>query len=46
MEAMNSFDRIDTTPTPILRVPDKERVNESQQSECCCPEFCQLDHNN
>ena len=46
MEAMNSFDRIDTTPTPILRVPEKERVSESQQSECCCPEFCQLDHNN
>jgi hypothetical protein len=46
MEAMNSFDRIDTTPTPIVRAPETERVNESQQSECCCPEFCQLDHNN
>jgi hypothetical protein len=46
MGAMNSFDRIDTTPTPSVRVPETERVNESQQSECCCPEFCQLDHNN
>jgi hypothetical protein len=45
MQPMNSFDRIDTTPTPILRVPEKERADESQP-ECCCPEFCQLDHNN
>jgi hypothetical protein len=41
---MNSFDRIDTTPTPIL--PEPERPSETQQAECCCPEFCQLDHAN
>lgn len=46
MSAMNSIDRIDTTPTPILRVPESERAGESQQAECCCPEFCQLDHGN
>jgi len=46
MSAMNSFDRIDTTPAPILRVPATEQPSESQQSECCCPELCQLDHDN
>jgi hypothetical protein len=46
MEAMNSFDRIQTTPAPILGVPETERASESQQSECCCPELCQLDHDN
>ena len=46
MPAMNSFDRIDATHTPNVRVADTERANETQQSECCCPEFCQLDHNN
>jgi len=46
MPAMNSFDRIETTPTSILRVPEPERASESQQSECCCPELCQLDHDN
>jgi hypothetical protein len=46
MPTMNSFDRIDTTPAPIVRVPDKEAASESQQSECCCPELCQLDHGN
>jgi hypothetical protein len=46
MSGMTSFDRIDTTPTPILRVSETERASESQQSECCCPELCQLDHAN
>lgn len=46
MSAMNSIDRIDTTPTPILRVTESERASESQESECCCPELCQLDHGN
>jgi hypothetical protein len=46
MKAMNSFDRIQPTPAPILRVPETERASESQQSECCCPELCQLDHDN
>ena len=46
MPAMNSFDRIDTTPTPTLRVSEAEGASESQQSECCCPELCQLDHGN
>jgi hypothetical protein len=46
MPAMNNFDSTDTTPAPILRVPETERVSESQQSECCCPELCQLDHSN
>jgi hypothetical protein len=45
MQAMNSFDRTETT-APILRVPETERASESQQSECCCPELCQLDHSN
>jgi len=46
MHAMNSFDRIDTTPAPIVRGPEMEAASESQQSECCCPELCQLDHAN
>lgn len=46
MQAMNKFDLTDTTPAPILRVPETERAGESQQSECCCPELCQLDHSN
>ena len=49
MAAMNSFDRTDTTPTeyrPFLRVSETERAGESQQTECCCPELCQLDHGN
>jgi hypothetical protein len=46
MPAMNSFDRAEMTPTPIVRAPQAERASESQQSECCCPELCQLDHSN
>jgi hypothetical protein len=46
MQAMNSFDRIDTTPAPTLRVPETQPASESQQLECCCPELCQLDHGN
>jgi hypothetical protein len=46
MTAMNSLDRIDTTPVPILRVPETQPASESQQLECCCPELCQLDHGN
>jgi len=49
METMNSFDRTEKTPAeyrPILRVSANERASESQQSECCCPELCQLDHSN
>jgi hypothetical protein len=46
MQAMDSFDLTDTTPAPSLRVPENERASESQQSECCCPELCQLDHSN
>ena len=46
MEAMNSFDRIKTTPAPIVRAPETDRPSESQQSECCCPELCLLDHDN
>ena len=49
METMNGFNRTENTPTeyqPILRVPETERASESQQSECCCPELCQLDHDN
>jgi hypothetical protein len=49
MTTMNSFDRAETTPAeyrPILRVSESERVSESQQTECCCPELCQLDHSN
>ena len=46
MQTMNSFDRIETTPGPVLRVTESERASESQQSECGCPELCQLDHSN
>ena len=46
MPAMNTFDRIDTTPAPILRVAEPPLGSESQQTECCCPELCQLDHDN
>lgn len=46
MQAMNSFDRIETTAATTLRVPETEAASESQQSECCCPELCQLDHGN
>ena len=46
MQTMNSFDRIDTASTPIVRIPEMETASESQQSECCCPELCQLDHGN
>jgi hypothetical protein len=49
MDAMNSFDRTPSTPEfrPIVRVSQTERAgDDSQQSECCCPELCQLDHAN
>ena len=46
MTAMDSFDRTPGEYVPILRVSVTERASESQQSECCCPELCQLDHDN
>jgi len=49
MATMNSFDRAQTTPgeyRPILRASASEPASESQQTECCCPELCQLDHDN
>jgi len=48
MGTMNTFDRTPTTPEyrPILRVSDADRPSDSQQAECCCPEICQLDHDN
>lgn len=49
MDAMNSFDRTPTTPTgfrPPNRAIDTERATDSQESDCCCPELCQLDHSN
>jgi hypothetical protein len=49
MDTMNSFDRTQTTPNvyrPIPRVSETERASDSQQSECCCPDLCQLDHAN
>ncbi len=49
MATMNSFERAETTPAeyrPILRVSEAQRPSESQQTECCCPELCQLDHDN
>jgi hypothetical protein len=49
MATMNNFDRTESTPAeyrPILRVSRTERASESQQSECCCPELCLLDHDN
>ena len=49
MATMNSFDRTEKTPAeyrPILRASATERASESQQTECCCPELCQLDHGN
>jgi len=44
MHAMNNFDLTETTP--LLRDRETDRASESQQSECCCPELCQLDHSN
>ena len=49
MATINTFDRAETTPAeyrPILRVSETGRASESQQSECCCPELCLLDHDN
>jgi hypothetical protein len=49
MATMNSFNGTQATPAdyrPILPVSQAERATDSQQSECCCPEFCQLDHGN
>jgi hypothetical protein len=50
MDAMNSLDRTPNTPgeyRPILRASQTERAGEdSQKTECCCPELCQLDHSN
>jgi hypothetical protein len=49
MTTMNSFDRPESTPAeyrPILRVAATDKGTESQQTECCCPELCQLDHSN
>jgi hypothetical protein len=49
MNTMNTFDRTEITPAQygaIVRVSANEPVSESQQSECCCPELCQLDHGN
>jgi hypothetical protein len=49
MATMNSFDRTEPASDeyrPILRVSATERAGESQQTECCCPELCQLDHDN
>ena len=49
METMNGFNRPENTPAeyrPILRASADEPASESQQSECCCPELCQLDHSN
>ncbi len=46
MQTINSVNRIDTTPAPILRVSETQPASESQQWECCCPELCQLDHDN
>jgi hypothetical protein len=49
MATMNSFDRAETPPSdyvPILRVAGADKGSETQQTECCCPELCQLDHGN
>jgi hypothetical protein len=49
IDPMNSFDSTPTTPAgfrPISRVSDVERDDDSQEPDCCCPEFCQLDHSN
>jgi hypothetical protein len=49
MDSMRAFDHRLTPPTeyrPILRASETERPSDSQQTECCCPELCQLDHDN
>jgi hypothetical protein len=50
MDAMNSFDRAQADPTtyrPILRADAaSDRATDFEQSECTCPELCQLDHDN
>jgi len=50
MAAMNAFDK-PTTPTseyrPILRASATEAGRtDSQESECCCPDLCSIDHDN
>ena len=49
METMNTLDRTHGTQAeyrPILPISGAERPTDSQQSECCCPDLCQLDHAN
>ena len=49
-DAMNTFDRTNAEPStyrPILRAgPNEDRTTDFEQSECTCPELCQLDHDN
>lgn len=47
---MNTFDRTPAEPStyrPILRAgPNGDRTADFEQSECTCPELCQVDHDN
>ena len=49
---MDLMSNLDTTRAkgeyrPILRVPETtEALVRSQQTECACPELCQIDHDN
>ena len=47
MDLMNNLDnaRAKEEYHPILRVREEAPVR-SQQTECVCPELCQIDHDN
>jgi hypothetical protein len=48
MDAMNTFDRTPQAQPeyrPILRA-DKSNGPDPQETECCCPDLCQVDHGN
>ena len=50
MDAMDSFDHTKAETSayrPILRAgPSGDRPTDFEQSECTCPELCQVDHDN
>jgi len=48
MDVVNNLDdsRAKGEYHPILRVRETEEAVRSQQTECVCPELCQIDHDN
>lgn len=48
MDTINTLDHTPNRPNeyrPILRVRETQRPA-SQETDCSCPELCQLDHDN